>query len=152
MSGDGTRKVSVTRKVAAPAAQVFAVVRDPALHAVIDGSGTVKGSADTDAALLEMGSKFGMAMRMGVPYSIANEVVEYDPDHLIAWRHKGGHRWRYVVEPDGDNACTVTETFDWSTSRIPLLIQVMGMDRKHIPNMEKTLERLDQYVTTGSPD
>ncbi len=152
MSGDGTRKVSVTRKVAAPAAQVFAVVRNPALHAVIDGSGTVKGASDTDAPLLEMGSKFGMSMRMGVPYSIANEVVEYDPDRLIAWRHMGGHRWRYLVEPDGDDACTVTETFDWSTSRLPLLIQVMGMDRKHIPNMEKTLERLDRYVTTGSAD
>lgn len=152
MSGDGTRKVSVTRKVAAPAAEVFAVVRNPALHAVIDGSGTVKGAADADAPLLEMGSKFGMSMRMGVPYSIANEVVEYDPDRLIAWRHMGGHRWRYLVEPDGDDACTVTETFDWSTSRLPLLIQVMGMDRKHIPNMEKTLERLDRYVTTGSAD
>jgi uncharacterized protein YndB with AHSA1/START domain len=152
MSGDGTRKVSVTRNIAAPAAKVFAVVRNPALHTVIDGSGTVKGASDSEPALLDMGSKFGMSMRMGVPYSIANEVVEYDPDRLIAWRHMGGHRWRYEIEPDGDAACTVTETFDWSTSRLPLLIQVMGMDQKHIPNMEKTLERLDRYVTTGSPD
>ena len=148
----GHRCVSVSRRIAAPAAEVFAVVRDPALHAVIDGSGTVKASREAKGELLEMGSTFGMDMRLGVPYRIANEVVEFEPDERIAWRHMGGHRWRYEVTPDGEEACTVTETFDWSTSRLPLLIQVLGQDRKHVPNMTRTLARLDRYVTTGSPD
>lgn len=148
----GHRCVSVSRHVAAPAADVFAVLRDPALHAVIDGSGTVKASRESAGELLEMGSTFGMDMRMGVPYRIANEVVEYEDDRRIAWRHMGGHRWRYEITPEGDDACTVTETFDWSTSKLPLVIQALGQDRKHVPNMTRTLERLDRYVTTGSPD
>ena len=148
----GHRCVSVSRHIDAPADTVFAVVRDPALHAVIDGSGTVKASRQPQGELLEMGSTFGMDMRLGVPYRIANEVVEFEPDRRIAWRHMGGHRWRYEVTSDGDDACTVTETFDWSTSRLPLLIQALGQDRKHVPNMVRTLERLDRYVITGSPD
>ena len=152
MSELGHRKVSVSRHIDAPAAAVFAVLRDPALHAVIDGSGTVKGAGASAPELLEMGSTFGMKMRLGVPYQIANEVVEYEPDARIAWRHMGGHRWRYEITADGDGACNVTETFDWSTSRLPLLIQALGQDRKHVPNMERTLERLDRYVTTGSAD
>ncbi len=148
----GTRSVSVSRGIEAPASAVFAVVRNPALHAVIDGSGTVKASSIDDAPLLELGSRFGMDMKLGVPYRISNEVVEFDSDRRIAWRHMGGHRWRYTIEPRGDAACTVTETFDWSTSRIPLMIQILGQDRKHVPNLQRTLERLDRYVTTGSAD
>ena len=113
---------------------------------------TVKASRQPQGELLEMGSTFGMDMRLGVPYRIANEVVEFEPDRRLAWRHMGGHRWRYEITPDGDSACTVTETFDWSTSKLPLLIQALGQDRKHVPNMTRTLERLDRYVTTGSPD
>lgn len=148
----GKRCVSVSRRIAAPAAAVFAVVRDPALHAVIDGSGTVKASREADGELLELGSTFGMDMRLGVPYPITNEVVEFESDRRIAWRHMGGHRWRYEITPEGDGTCTVTETFDWSTSRLPMVIQLLGQDRKHVPNMVRTLERLDRYVTTGSPD
>jgi hypothetical protein len=147
----GNRRVSVTRPVAASAAELFAILADPAQHAVIDGSGTVTASAQ-GSTKLEMGSTFGMKMKLGVPYSISNEVVEFEPDRLIAWRHMGGHRWRYAFEPTGDGSCIVTETFDWSTSRLPLLIQVMGQDRKHVDNMRRTLERLDRLATTGSPE
>jgi len=147
----GNRSVSVSRTIEASAADLFAIVANPAMHAVIDGSGTVTASAG-DATQLEMGSQFGMKMKLGVPYSISNEVVEFDPDTLIAWRHMGGHRWRYQFAPDGPGRCTVTETFDWSTSRLPLMISVLGQDRKHVPNMQRTLERLDRLATTGSAD
>jgi len=143
----GHRAVSVSRTIEAPAADVFAVLRNPALHSVIDGSGTVKGaSGDTDQ-LLELGSRFGMDMKLGVPYRISNEVVEFEIDKRIAWRHMGGYRWCYTIEPNGERSCTVTETFDWSTARLPLLIQVPGMDRTAVPNMQRTLERLDEYLT-----
>jgi len=147
----GNRSVSVRRTIAAPAAEVFAVLRDPSKHAVIDGSGTVTAASDDNAEPLEMGSRFGMKMRLGVPYAISNEVVEFEPDRRIAWRHMGGHRWRYEIA-DAPGGCEVIETFDWSTSRLPLVIAALGQDRKHVPNMERTLERLDRYVTTGSPE
>jgi hypothetical protein len=157
-SDDGTidpeaRTASVSRAIAAEPASVFAVLRDPALHAVIDGSGTVQGARQSGAPLLEDGSKFGMRMRLGLPYVIANTVVEYDQDRLIAWRHVGGHRWRYIIEPgDKPGTCTVTETFDWSTSLFPPYITLLRWPERHLPNMARTLERLDRYVTTGQAD
>ncbi|HMT60993.1 MAG TPA: SRPBCC family protein [Microthrixaceae bacterium] len=142
------RQVSVSRTIAAPPAAIFAVLSDPSLHAVIDGSGTVQG-AHSNERQLRLGSKFSMGMRMGVPYRISNEVVEFEQDRLIAWRHLGGHRWRYELRPV-DGGTEVTETFDWSTSRAPKGIELAGYPRRHIPNMERTLERLEAFLSHRS--
>ena len=148
MSESTTRQVSVSRVIAASPEAIFAVLTDPAKHPVIDGSGTVRKAKDGDPDRLEMGSRFGMDMRIGLPYSIKNTVVEYEPDRLIAWQHFGHHRWRYRLEPV-EGGTEVTETFDWSTARFPPAIELMGYPKKHPPAMAKTLERLDTYVTTG---
>ena len=139
------RRTSVSREIAVPPDVIFAVLADASLHPVIDGSGTVRRSRGTDAPL-ELGSKFGMSMRLGVPYVISNTVVEYEPDRVIAWRHIGHHRWRYELEPT-DGGTTVTETFDWSTSLAPKVIELIGYPARHEPTMERTLERLDAFVT-----
>ncbi|MCU0309365.1 MAG: SRPBCC family protein [Acidimicrobiales bacterium] len=146
----GPRQVSVSRVIAAEPAAIFAVLVDPSQHAVIDGSGTVQRARGEDETLT-MGSKFSMGMRMGMPYVIKNEVVEFEPDRLIAWQHLGRHRWRYRLEPT-DGGTRVTETFDWSTARFPLGIELMGYPSKHPAGMERTLERLDRLVTTGSAE
>jgi len=138
----------VSRTIAATPAAIFAVLSDPSLHAVIDGSGTVQG-AHSNERQLRLGSKFSMGMRMGVPYRISNEVVEFEQDRLIAWRHLGGHRWRYELRPV-DGGTEVTETFDWSTSRAPKGIELAGYPRRHIPNMERTLERLEAFLSHRS--
>lgn len=36
----------------------------------------------------------------------------------------------------------MTESFDWSTSKSPKFIELMGYPKKHPANMEATLERL----------
>ena len=141
------RKVSVRRVIAAPPEAIFAVIADANRHADFDGSGSVKG-ATGDPAPLELGTKFGMSMRIGLPYRIQNEVVEYEKDRLIAWQHFGKHRWRYELEPV-EGGTKVTETFDWSTARSPRFIELMGYPKKHPANMDKTLERLDALVTGG---
>lgn len=138
----------MSRTIAATPAAIFAVLSDPSLHAVIDGSGTVQG-AHSNERQLRLGSKFSMGMRMGVPYRISNEVVEFEQDHLIAWRHLGGHRWRYELRPV-DGGTEVTETFDWSTSRAPKGIELAGYPRRHVPNMERTLERLEAFLSHRS--
>lgn len=143
-----SRQVSVSRTIAATPAAIFAVLSDPSLHAVIDGSGTVQG-AHSNERQLRLGSKFSMGMRMGVPYRISNEVVEFEQDRLIAWRHLGGHRWRYELRPV-DGGTEVTETFDWSTSRAPKGIELAGYPRRHVPNMERTLERLEAFLSHRS--
>ena len=139
------RRTSVSREIAVPPDVIFAVLADASLHPVIDGSGTVRRSRGTDAPL-ELGSKFGMSMRLGVPYVISNTVVEYERDRVIAWRHVGHHRWRYELEPT-DRGTKVTETFDWSTSLAPKVIELIGYPARHEPTMERTLERLDAFVT-----
>ncbi len=139
------REVSVSRVIAAPPEAIFAVLADPAQHQVIDGSGSVK-QPRGNPERLTLGSKFAMDMRIGLPYRITNEVVEYDENRVIAWRHFGKHRWRYELEPV-DGGTRVTETFDWSSARSPRFIELMGWPDRHPPNMEKTLERLEAHVT-----
>ena len=41
----------------------------------------------------------------------------------------------------------VTETFDWSTALSPKFIELMGYPKKTLPNIQKTLERLEAVVT-----
>jgi uncharacterized protein YndB with AHSA1/START domain len=139
------RSVSHSTVVKAPPARVFAILADARQHPLFDGSGTVK-STLTAPERLELGSTFGMRMHLLAPYVIKNTVVEYEPDRLIAWRHFGGHRWRYELEPAGDGMTRVTETFDWSTSRAPWFIELMGFDKRNSGSIEATLKRLAEYV------
>lgn len=145
------RSVSVSRLIDAPADEIFAVLTDPARHVEIDGSGSVRGSKDETPQKLELGSKFGMKMKMGLPYDIRNTVVEYEENELIAWAHFGKHRWRYELE-EVEGGTMVTETFDWSTAIFPKGIELLGYPRKHVPSMQKTLERLEAVVTTAEED
>ena len=143
------RKVSVSRVIPAAPEEIFDILADPRGHAAIDGSGTVKAPLDEETQRLELGSTFGMKMRWGIPYRMRNTVVEYDENRLIAWRHLGRHRWRYELEPV-DGGTEVTESFDWSTALSPWFIERMGYPERHLPNMEKTLERLEEVVTEPS--
>ena len=139
------RSVSRCRVINAAPDAIFEVLADPAKHVLIDGSGSVKDVRSGSAGRLALGAKFGMDMKVGVPYKIENTVVEFEEDHLIAWRHFGGHRWRYLLEPT-DGGTKVTETFDWSTSRGPWFIELMRYPAKNAKAMEKTLERLAAHV------
>jgi hypothetical protein len=146
-----SRVVSVSRFIPAPPEAIFAVLSDASKHALIDGSGTVQASRDAEPEPLRLGSKFGMDMKMGMPYRITNKVVEFEPDRLIAWQHFGRHRWRYELLPV-EGGTEVTESFDWSTSLFPKGIEMAGYPDKHPPSMEKTLERLEELVTTSGDD
>jgi uncharacterized protein YndB with AHSA1/START domain len=130
-----------------PPEQVFDLLADPTRHATIDGSGTVKGSRDPAGTRLALGSRFGMSMRLGVPYAITNEVVEFEEGRRIAWRHLGGHRWRWELEPV-EGGTKVTETFDWSTSRSPIAIEIMRIPSRNARSIEATLARLEEQLTT----
>ena len=145
------RVVSVSRVIKASPEAIFDVLADPARHAEIDGSGMVQ-NIRGESSRLELGSKFGMDMKMGpLPYRISNTVKEFEENRLIAWAHFGGHRWRYELEPtevDGTPATEVTESFDWSTCN-PVAgkgIELAGYPKKHPANMTATLERLAAVV------
>ena len=141
------RSVSCERLISAEASVIFDVLADPSQHAAIDGSDTVQGHLGQQGRL-SLGSTFAMRMRLWLPYRIKSRVLEFEENQLIAWGHFGGHRWRYELRPV-DEKTLVTETFDWSTSRLPLVIQAVGYPRRHLKNMERTLFRLAGLVETS---
>ena len=139
------QQVSVSRVIHASPEAIFDILADPARHGEIDGSGMVQ-QARGESERLELGSTFGMDMKMGfLPYRMKNTVVEFDENRLIAWHHPGKHRWRYELEPV-EGGTKVTETFDWSTAVVPKAIELMGYPKKHPKSMEAMLERLATLV------
>lgn len=139
------RQLSTSRVIAAPRQEIFDIIADPSMHPVIDGSGTVREAQEGGPERLEAGSTFGMQMKMGAPYKIANTVVEFDEGARLAWRHFHGHRWRYELE-DVDGGTRVTETFDWSSAKTKWPLELAGIPKKNLAAMEKTLERLEEVA------
>lgn len=138
---DHGKVVSRSTVVPASAAAIFDVLADARRHREFDGSGTVREAFVDAPERLALGSKFGMKMRIVVPYSMTNTVVEFEEGRRIAWRHVGGHVWRYVLEPV-EGGTRVTEEFDWSTNRAPLMLKVMNAQKNNAAAIEKTLGRL----------
>lgn len=137
-----SRSVSRSVVVPAPPSQVFDLLADPRRHAEIDGSGTVKGQVKGPQRLA-LGDRFGMRMRLGLPYVITSEVVEFEQDRRIAWRHVGHHVWRYELEPV-EGGTRVTETFDWGPARAPRALELLRVPARNLRGIEATLERLQK--------
>lgn len=127
--------------VKAPAEQVFEILANPRRHPDFDGSGSVRG-AIAGPERLSMGAKFGMDMRLVVPYRISSQVKEFEEGRRIAWAHVGGHRWRYELEPLLDGSTRVTETFDATTARSARALKLMDAYNRNTRAIEETLPRL----------
>lgn len=149
------RVVVGERLIAAPAEAIFAVVADPRRHHEFDGSGTVRDAFDAPAELA-LGAKFGMAMKMGVPYRMVNTVVEFEPNRVIAWEPRvevagreiglgAGRTWKYEFEPV-EGGTIVRETWDATKERIFWLHKAAGFTAKVVKAIDGTLERLDALV------
>jgi uncharacterized protein YndB with AHSA1/START domain len=145
------RNVSTSRVIAADRQTLFDLVADPKTHPVIDGSGTVRSARGGLPERLSLGATFGMDMKAGASYRISNTVVEFEDGERIAWRHLSGHRWRYEFR-DVDGGTEVTETFDWSTAKAKLPLELAGFPQRNLRAMEATLVRLERLASTGSVD
>jgi uncharacterized protein YndB with AHSA1/START domain len=142
--------VRVERVIPADAQRLFDVLADPAMHPLIDGSGTVRQPRPDAPTRLSPGAHFTIQMRSaGVPYRMRNEVVEFIEGRRIAWRHPGHHVWRYILEPV-DGGTRVTEEYDWGASRAPWALSLLRYPQRTGPAMERTLARLQDQVTTAS--
>ncbi len=136
--------VSERITIEAPTRVVFAIVADPHQHSRIDGSGSVRG-VTVGPERLSRGARFGARMRLfGLPYRITNRVVEFEGDRRIAWRHFGGHRWRYEMEPLSESQTQVRESFDYSRhSRLSArLITTLGFPARNRRGIQQTLVNL----------
>ena len=141
--------VTVERIVPASPAEIFALLADPSRHREIDGSGTVREAKD-GSQRLELGSTFGMSMKMGLPYSMQSTVVELEEDRRIAWQTRGpgpigkrvgGRIWRYELEPV-DGGTLVRESWD-IRQESPLTRPVVKLGAKSTEkHMAATLERI----------
>jgi uncharacterized protein YndB with AHSA1/START domain len=127
--------------VAAPPAEVFALLANPHRHHEFDGSGTLQ-SAVSGPERLALGDKFGMDMKMKVGYRVTNTVVEFEPDRRIAWCHPAKARWRYELEPV-DGGTRITETFDYRRSPVRWGIELAGMHKANARSIRDTLRRLE---------
>lgn len=134
--------ISRNRLVPAVPEAVFELLARPSMHSVIDGSGTVRDAQPDGPARLAPGATFGMDMKMGVPYKISNTVVEFQEGRRIAWKHSGGHVWRYLLEPAANGSTLVTEQWDARTVPHRIMYRIIGVTRRHPANLEQTLEKL----------
>ena len=145
----GSRWAKAARiDIAAPASTIFDVLADPTQHERFDGSGTLQGDA-SGPERLSMGARFGMGVRIKVPYRTDNTVVEFEEGRLIAWCHFNRHRWRYELEPIDDTSTRVTETFDGRTALFPPSLLLINAYANNQVAVAKTLVRLKEYVETA---
>ena len=146
---------TVERVIPAPPERIFELVADARRHRDIDGSGTVR-EAKGASEPLRLGSRFGMSMRLGIPYSMVNEVIEFEPNRRIAWQTRppvpfarhlfGGRIWRYELEPVAGGT-RVRESWDISQEVIkPVVRPMRGRTREA---MAATLERIEKLVTSS---
>jgi hypothetical protein len=139
------RVVRGIRFVPAEPQAIFDLLADPSRHAVIDGSGSVRSAADAPERL-SLGAKFSMSMKMGVPYKVTNEVVEFEEPTLIAWRHMGKHVWRYRLRAV-EGGTEVTEEFDFRPARGAVVLKLSGAPKRNAKAIEATLDRLVDHFT-----
>ncbi|MCB0976041.1 MAG: SRPBCC family protein [Acidimicrobiales bacterium] len=133
-----SNSISASIEVDAAPGDVFDYIRRPANHSAISGDHTVRDNR-FGPELLGAGDKFGMNMKLGVPYRITSTVKEFEQDRRIAWAHFNGHRWRWTVEPLDGNRSRVTETFDLSTARFPPALRMVGFPARHRNNVAKSV-------------
>ncbi len=156
--------VSVSRRIEAPAARVFAILADPARHPRIDGSGMLR-EAITSEVVTAVGDAFRIAMHndeMGA-YEMTNRVIEFEADRRIGWEpalsaasreedvasigDSARQRWEFELTALGPATTLVTETYDCSRSPEWLRRAVRGGERWR-ESMEVTLERLEGLCTS----
>ncbi len=97
--------------IEAPAQQIFDLIADPRCHPLFDGSGTLQGSI-SGPLRLHLGAKFGMAMKIKVPYRITNTVVAFEESRKISWSHLMKWTWSYELRDLGNGKTEVTESFN----------------------------------------
>jgi hypothetical protein len=139
----GAHQVARRVLVRAPAAEVFALVANPHRHPELDGSGTVRPDPVSGPQILSAGARFTVGMKQyGVPYKITSVVTAFKADQLLEWQHPAGHRWRWELAETEPGITQVTETFDYTTSKSPRMLEILGQPGKNAIGITKTLQAL----------
>lgn len=146
--------ISETTTIDAPPEVVFAILRDPRQHPRIDGSGSLR-TVTSGPDRLHQGDTFRVDMKLfAVPYPITNRVVELEENRRIAWRHFGGHRWRYELLPTDDGGTQVTESFDYSRYGVvaSAVVEAARFPSRNRRGITETLARLKAAAESDAQD
>ena len=165
MAGRGYEPITVSRRIGAPAGEIFQLLADPGRHGDLDGSGMVQGVV-SGSVVSGVGDVFVMKMyfdELG-EYHMINHVVEYEPGRRIGWEPvagrghpnaepgaerpaRWGQRWSFELTPAGPGATVVTEIFD--CSRVPEDQRVdIDNGKIWVESMHRTLEHLDRLCAS----
>ena len=119
-----TERIEVVRTIPADPATIFAVLRDPDGHVVIDSSGMLMSSTGEPASAV--GDTFVVHMDREAlndfplgKYDVTVKFTKYKQDREIAWTILGqiqppiGHVYGYRLEPI-EGGTEVTSYYDWS--------------------------------------
>lgn len=119
-----TDRIEVQRTIAAPAADIFAVLSDPQGHVAIDATGMLQDAtgepvrATGDTFVVHMDREALNDVPLG-KYDVTIEIRDFEQDRLISWTIIGqikpqiGHVYGYRLEP-ADDGTLVTSFYDWS--------------------------------------
>lgn len=149
-------RIVVRRTVQAPASKVFTLLSDPARHAEIDGSGTVRAAVGT-TPITTVGEVFVMEMHRearaaGADYRTDNHVVRLKPDRRIAWTTAlvdatpSGFFWEFELQSEDELTTEVVHTYDWSQVTDPAVLERVGFPLVSAAQMQATLDRLANAV------
>lgn len=153
------QRISVTRRIAAPAQQIWDLVADSAGHVRIDGSGMLE--AADPGPLTEVGQTFDIHMDRTplndipglVKYSVRNTVTALEPGTLVEWTigpvdgPPFGHVYGWHLAPAGDGVTEVTNYCDWTNVIDALRVRTWPI--VPIEMLEATVARLDSIATGG---
>lgn len=157
----------VSRKIAAPAAEIFKILTDPARHLDIDGSGLLQDSSG-NSIISGIGDKFTVRLYNPLTsnYETRSEVVEYERDRRLAWEPTHiayslpedqqwvgthfGQRWTYALEPIDSATTLVKEIYSIDCNKMPEFLRIQLRDGEHfLEFMAKTLENLEREVVSA---
>jgi hypothetical protein len=163
MSDVTSTRIEARRTIAAPAAEIFALLCDPHGHVAIDSSGMLQDAEGEPVT--GVGDSFAIKMdreslndypEMG-KYDVTVTIEEFEQDALISWTVLGrirpqiGHVYGYRLSPapDGDGT-VVTSFYDWSDIHEDW--KAMGIFPVLSENaLRGTLGILDRTVRRGYP-
>jgi uncharacterized protein YndB with AHSA1/START domain len=155
-------RVSATRRIAAPAAAIYAIVSDPAGHVRIDGSGMLDAAPDAHP-VTAVGDTFDMEMDRTplndipglVKYKVRNTVTRVEPDRLVEWTIGApdqpplGHVYGWQLDPVDDDHTDVTNYCDWTNITDELRARGRTWPIVPVSMLEESVAKLDAIVTVS---
>lgn len=139
----GPTAVARRVEVAAPAAEVFALIANPQQHREFDGSGLLRDLPVLGPERLSIGDSFTVAMQQaGVPYQATSTVTALEDGKSIEWQDACGRVWRWELTEIAPGTTEVTESMEYGTAVTPLFDQLTGDADQHASTITENLHKL----------